>query len=198
MSNKPKRKTRLKGTATKKPCVDCGKKKDRFKAFKPRWAGCEKHRTDRGRRFYQPGCADCDAKVNGNIRQPRCIDCDRNRPKKRKASAAATPKPTPVVEPQTIPEAAAVVNAIPTPDPEAFVEAVAGASESLKAAVVEGKPKTLAPESEPVEVTGQTEPSPESVAVPEPAPEPAPAKRPKLATMADLSALFDGGDDSGE
>ena len=100
---KKKRKTRLKGTDTRKPCNDCGQTKDRFKDFKPRWAGCEKHRTEQGRRYYQPGCTDCDAKVNGNIRQPRCADCDRARSKKKpKASTKAAAKPTPT-------QAAAVV-----------------------------------------------------------------------------------------
>jgi hypothetical protein len=87
-TKKKKRKTRLKGTETQKPCVDCGKMKDRFKDFKPRWAGCATHRTEKGRRFYQEGCDDCAKIVNGNIRQPRCIGCDKARPKKRKAKPA--------------------------------------------------------------------------------------------------------------
>ena len=162
---KKKRKTRLKGTETHKPCVDCGKMKDRFKAFKPRWAGCVSHRSDRGRRIFEPGCDDCAKLVNGNIRQPRCIVCDAARPKKRKKKDA-TPEPTPVVE---------------APRPEAKPEPV-----------VEAKPE---PEPEPV-VEAKAEASPASVKVPEPeAPKPkAPKKkRPKIATAADLSALFDEG-----
>ena len=98
-----KKKTRLKGTDTKKPCQPtdkngCGKMKDRFKDFKPRWAGCADHRTARGRRFNEPGCAACSALVNGNIRQPRCIECDSKRVKKRKKTA--DPKPTTVETPK--------------------------------------------------------------------------------------------------
>ena len=89
-----KRKTRLKGTETRKPCFQCGKTKHRFNDFKPRWAGCVNHRTERGRRYFEPGCDECAALVNGNIRQPRCIECDKARPKKRKAKNAPAPTPT--------------------------------------------------------------------------------------------------------
>ena len=93
----------MKGTETRKPCFDCKKTKDRFKDFKPRWAGCVAHRTPNGRRYFQKGCADCAALVNGNIRQPRCISCDKLRPKKRApAKVAATPKPTPQPTPRTV------------------------------------------------------------------------------------------------
>lgn len=114
----PKRKTRLKGTETRKPCFDCGKTKDRFKDFKPRWAGCATHRTERGRRYFEPGCADCDAKVNGNIRQPRCIECDKARPKKRKAKTSAT-APKPKAKAASKPKAGPVAKVNPSPEPKA-------------------------------------------------------------------------------
>jgi len=136
---KKKRKTRLKGTDTMKPCFDCKQTKNRFTAFKPRWAGCVTHRTANGRRYFQQGCADCAALVNGNIRQPRCIECDKARPKKRKkANAAATPKPTPVVEPRTIPEPVAEV----APEP---VAEVVGKPEPSPESVTLPEPEPEAP-----------------------------------------------------
>lgn len=167
-----KRKTRMTGTETHKPCCDCGVLKDRFKDFKPRWAGCATHRNEKGRRYHQKGCADCDAKVNGNIRQPRCIECDRNRPKKRKKKNA-DPTPTKVEAAQPEPQPVAQ----PEPEP-----------------VVEQTPEPQ-PEPEPVAtVEGQDEPSSESEDV-TPEPTPAPKARPQIATMADLSALFGGDED---
>ena len=171
-----KKKTRLKGTETMRPCVDCGKMKNRFTAFKPRWAGCQVHRTERGRRFFQQGCGDCKALVNGNIRQPRCIECDKARPKKKKAAtptpiAAAVPDVLEAVE-AAVPVAVSVSETKllpPLPEPEPAVEAT--------------------PEPEPV-VVGQDEASVESVEV-TPAPT---AARPKIASVADLSKLF-GGDE---
>jgi len=159
-----KRKTRLKGTETEKPCFDCGVTKNRFTDFKPRWAGCVVHRTERGRRYMEPGCADCKALVNGNIRQPRCIECDKQRPKKRKAKGT-TPAPTkakakPKAKPKATPEPVAKVN--PTPEPKA--EPVA--------------------EATPVSVP---KPEPTKAKTPKTSKKP---KRPKLATMADLSKLF--------
>jgi hypothetical protein len=175
MGDKPKkqRRTRLKGTATEKPCVDCGQLKHRFNDFKPRWAGCATHRTDRGRRYHEPGCDECEKLVNGNIRQPRCIECDKARPKKR--AAKSTPEPVAV---ETTPEPVLTVLPGGEPEPE----------------VVE-----TTPEPEPVEpeVVGLDEPSPESVKVPEPEPKPKP-KRPKIATKADLLALFDSEATDGE
>jgi hypothetical protein len=126
MSNKTKagkpRKTRLLGTATHRPCVDCKQDKDRFKDFKPRWAGCADHRTEAGRRYHQPGCVACDKVVNGNIRQPRCIECDSKRQKKgRKAKVKADPTPTPtpppIVEPQVVSEPV-IVSPQTEPSPE--------------------------------------------------------------------------------
>lgn len=152
-----KRKTRLKGTETEKPCFDCGVTKNRFTDFKPRWAGCATHRTERGRRYLEPGCADCKALVNGNIRQPRCIECDKQRPKKR--NAAAKPKPTKPKPTKPV----ATVN--PTPEPKA--EPVAEAT------------PVVVPTPEPVAKKGK---QPKTSQKP---------KRPKLATMADLSALFE-------
>jgi hypothetical protein len=168
-----KRKTRLKGTDTQKPCLVCKKTKDRFKDFKPRWAGCELHRTERGRRYFQPGCVACAAKVNGNIRQPRCIECDSKRPKKGAAKkATVTPTPTPVVEVYAeelavSPEAQVATEAILAPEPVVVV----------------------APEPE---VVALDEPSPESVTLPEP------EARPQIASMSDLSKLFGGDDSDGE
>ena len=155
-----KRKTRLKGTETRKPCFDCKKTKDRFKDFKPRWAGCATHRTERGRRYFEPGCVECDKLVNGNIRQPRCIECDKARPKKRKAKAATTtaPKAKAKATPKAKAEPVAKVN--PTPEPKADPVA----------------------EATPVSV-----PEPKKGKTPKTSKKP---KRPKLATMADLSALF--------
>jgi hypothetical protein len=166
-----KKKTRLKGTETKKPCFDCGKTKDRFKDFKPRWAGCVQHRTPNGRRFFQKGCADCAALVNGNIRQPRCISCDKLRPKKRKAKKATAPTPTPVVKPEP-------VAVEPTPEPVA-VEPT--------------------PEPEPVAVEPKAEASPESVKLPEPeAPKPTPKPVKQATSAADIFALLDADDDDSE
>lgn len=177
-----KRRTRLKGTQTHKPCCECGKTKDRFKDFRPRWAGCATHRTERGRRYFEPGCAECVAVANGNIRQPRCVDCDKARPKKGKGKAAPAPTPV-VVEPET---AEPVLRVLPPVEPEP----------------VEAEPVEAAPEPEPV-VVGMEEAAPESVVVdPEPAPEPAaPAPEPKKVKtmsdiMADLSGLF--GDEDGD
>lgn len=169
--NKPKkRKTRMTGTEKQKPCCDCKVMKDRFKDFKPRWAGCVTHRTDKGRRYYQPGCAECDAKVNGNIRQPRCIECDRNRPKKRKAKTPK-PTPTPVVEPTPEPVVAEPEPVVAEPEP-----------------VVEPTP-----EPEPVAtVEGQDEPSTESEDVtPGPVAEPK-AKAKKFTSMTDLLGELSG------
>jgi hypothetical protein len=165
-----KRKTRLKGNETKRPCFDCGKTKDRFKDFKPRWAGCVQHRTPNGRRYFQPGCLECKALVNGNIRQPRCIACDALRPKRRSAAAAA---PTPVaVEPTPAPEPVAVE---PTPEPE---------------------PEAVEPTPEPVvEVVGQPEPSPESVKLPEPeAPKPVAKPKPVATSAADIFKMLEDAD----
>jgi hypothetical protein len=177
-TDKPKRKTRLKGTATHKPCVDCGKMKDRFAGFRPRWAGCASHRTERGRRYHEPGCDECEKLVNGNIRQPRCTECDKARPKKRNTKAETT------VEPKTLTDVALV----------SFPDAVLLPASSMEPEDLLGVPVMPEPEPEPV-VTAHEEPSLESVQVPEPEPEPTPASvkkaRPKIASMADLSKLFD-------
>jgi hypothetical protein len=160
------RKTRLKGTETEKPCKvvkrdgsvhGCLKTKNRFTDFKPRWAGCSAHKTEGGRRFFEPGCADCAKVVNGNIRQPYCIECDSSRPKK---AGAATPKPKAKATPKAKPKPVATVN--PTPEPKA--EPVAEATPVVVPAPVAKKGKQPKTSQKP--------------------------KRPKLATMADLSALF--------
>lgn len=183
---KKKKKTRLKGTATRKPCVDCGKEKDRFKDFKPRWAGCATHKTEKGRRYYQEGCDDCAKIVNGNIRQPRCIGCDKARPKKRNKKKQADPKPTETkaavnVDPNpTLPPAPAPKVGDRVPSPEDGPEA-----EAVIQAVVD-----VAPMNEAVTVEPQDEASDESEDV-TPAPAPTP-ERPKIASMADLSKLFGG------
>jgi len=195
--SKKKRGTRLKGTDTKKPCVDCGKTKDRFKSFRPRWAGCATHRSENGRRYFQAGCADCTSLVNGNIRQPRCIDCDAQRPKKRKGDEDPTPTPTvetpedaanpdETTEDRTVlPEDPKVGDLVESP--EDGEDAVA----PIQAVVV------AAPLATAVTVEAQDEPAPESVSLPEPqAAKPAPRpvvvdKRPAIASMADLSKLFD-------
>jgi len=168
-----KRKTRLKGTETKRPCVDCGKTKDRFKDFKPRWAGCVTHRTENGRRYYQKGCADCDKLVNGNIRQPRCIDCDKQRPKKRKADKASTPTPTVTAKPK----------------PETKPEPVETKPEPV---VIEAKPEPT-PEPEPVAtVEAKPEASPESTNLPEPeAPKPVARPKPVATSAADIFAMLE-------
>ena len=124
------RKTRLKGTEAKKPCFDCGVTKDRFADFKPRWAGCVQHRTANGRRYNQTGCTDCAALIHGNIRQPRCIECDKLRPKKLKAAATQTPKP---VKPKPV----AVEPVMVEPKTESSPESV-----KLPEPVVVAKPRT--------------------------------------------------------
>ena len=211
MSTQPK-KTRLKGTSTKKPCFDCGRTRDRFAHFKPRWAGCVSHRIANGRRFYQAGCADCEKLVNGNIRQPRCIDCDKKRGKKQKPGVStptpiiAAPKPAAqpvaaaVVEPESVvveapTEAPTETLVVEEPTPEAEAEA--------EPVVIEPTPEVEAePEAE--EAQGETEvlaveePSAESVTLPEPTPAPTPKTkaRPAIASMADLSKLFGGDNDA--
>lgn len=219
MSDK-KRKTRLKGTETRKPCFGCGKTKDRLKDFKPRWAGCINHRTDRGRRFFKAGCADCESVVNGNIRQPRCIGCDKARPKKRNEATV-----TPTVE---TPKAIESLAALATDDPvvlvpgPAVVAAVAAAeagvvdapmiegadpvvAEASKAIVLpEPKIETPAPVEAPAPVVVTTPeptvaPAHEAVVVSVPPPVVAPAvptpARKKVANKADLFALFSGDDE---
>lgn len=169
-TSKPKkRKTRLKGTETRKPCVDCGRTRDRFKHFKPRWAGCVTHRSANGRRYYQDGCEECDKLVNGNIRQPRCVDCDKKRPKKSRKKTA-TPTPTP--EAKTEPKA-------PEPKAEPVPAVVA---EPVTVAPVKPEPKTE------TKVEAKVEASPESTKLPEPEPE----AKPVISSMDDLSALFGG------
>ena len=164
---KKPRKTRMTGTAALRPCVQCKELKPRFTAYKPRWAGCVAHKTERGRRIFEPGCADCKAIADGNIRQPRCIDCDKTRSKKRNVvTPSVTPTPikaeVPVVAAATI-EVPAVVDLPAEPEPE--------------------------PEPEAVTVEPQSEASDESVEV-TPPPVAAPKARPKIASMDDLSKLF--------
>jgi hypothetical protein len=177
------RKTRLKGTESQKPCFDCGVTKDRFKDFKPRWAGCVSHRTERGRRYHQAGCAECEKIVNGNIRQPRCIGCDKQRPKKQAEASVATPtveapvfQPGPQIEAALQAEAAGVVEVVSveaaSPEVQAAVQAVL-----LPEPVVVATP---APEAAP---------APEAVAVVVPAPVAA-TPRKRVASKADLFAMF--------
>lgn len=212
MSEK-KRKTRLKGTENKKPCFDCGKTKDRFKDFKPRWAGCVKHRTDRGRRYFQTGCAECEKIVNGNIRQPRCIECDKSRPKK--VAGQAAPIVTPEVS-SIAALAAVVTEEPPVALPEAVVEAKSqvaveqGGVDVPITGKMEPEDLTGLPEVEEVEEDlAEPEPEPEPVVVETPEPEAPPAPqatavvvppaapavptpRKKVANKADLFALFSG------
>jgi hypothetical protein len=170
------RKTRLKGDANTRPCVDCHQVKDRFKDFKPRQSRCAKHRI-KGTKS-DPTCAGCVALVNGNVRQPRCIACDSQRSGKRgKNKVAATPvtvpaqvAPTPVA-PVATPEPNVVV-------PVATVETTVAATPAA-APAVEVAPTPVAPVA-----------APEPVAV---APVEAPKvkkSRPNGATKADLAALF--------
>jgi hypothetical protein len=168
------RKTRLKGTPTTRPCFDCGKIKNRFKDFKPRWAGCADHKSERGRRYHEPGCDACEKIVNGNIRQPRCIECDAKRPKKRrKAKQAAAPAP------QATPTPA------PTPEPVA--------------AEPEPTPVVVEPTPEPEPVATVATPEPEdapaedATPVSVPAPKPEKKARPKIASKADLFKLLESG-----
>jgi hypothetical protein len=126
------KKTRLVGTATTRPCTFCKKVKDRFKDFKPRWSRCAKHRI-KGTKG-DPNCADCTKLVNGNTRQPKCIECDSKRTTKKAkaptpvtvapvaAQAAPAPVETPVaaqvapVEPANKIEAVATATAAPAPE----------------------------------------------------------------------------------
>jgi hypothetical protein len=181
-----KRKTRLKGTENQKPCFDCGVTKDRFKDFKPRWAGCATHRTERGRRYHKAGCAECEKIVNGNIRQPRCIGCDKQRPKKQaEATGTVTVTPTveapvfqpgPQVEAALQAEAAGVVEVV-------SVEPASTEVQAAVRAVVLPEPVVVAtPEPE-------AAPAPEAVAVTVPAPVAAQPRK-KVASKADLFAMF--------
>lgn len=173
----PTKKTRLKGTATKKTCVACKVEKDRFKDFKPRWSRCSKHRI-KGTKT-DPNCTDCQKVVNGNIRQPRCVECDAKRTTK-KGKKVTTPTPTaatpvaapaPVAEPVTV----APVATAAAPAPEATqVQAPAPVAPTP---TVEAKPEPVA-----VTVAAQAEPTP--------APRPK-AKKPGLTKLADLAKLLD-------
>lgn len=203
MNTEKKRKTRLKGTDARKPCFGCGKVKDRFKDFKPRWAGCTTHRTERGRRFFQPGCTECEKLVNGNIRQPRCITCDKARPKKQ----AEGEQPTVETPAQVAPEVAAPVAAVEVAQPkiEDVLDVVTVEDAGVASPEVQAATKaTLLPEAPRVET-----PAPVAVATPEPAVQPAPeaaavtvppvvqaekpaAPRKKVASKADLFALLSG------
>ena len=166
-SQTPQKKTRLKGTATIRRCVGCNKDKNRFTEFKPRWSRCAKHRI-KGTKG-DPACADCQKLVNGNVRQPRCIECDSKRTTKKgkkttpptvaTPTPVAAPTPAPVVEPVTVtpitvaqtetpaaPEATqvtapAAVEPTPTPAPEP----VAAVTAPVEAKVEEPAPVVKAP-----------------------------------------------------
>jgi hypothetical protein len=182
------RKTRLKGDANNRPCVDCGVTKDRFKDFKPRQSRCAKHRI-KGTKS-DPACAACVALVNGNVRQPRCIECDSKRSGKRAKNKVATPvaapapvAPTPVA-PVATPAPVEPVVAAPVATVEAPVAATPVASPAVEVA-----PTPVAPAAtvEPVAV------APVAVEAKAEAPAPKVVKkaRPNGATKADLAKLFD-------
>lgn len=132
------KKTRLKGTKTEKTCAGpCGKTKDRFKDFKPRWSRCAKHRIKGAK--SDPNCADCVTLVNSVIRQPKCIECDAKRSTKKgkKTTAAPTPVTVAPVAPAapTAPEATPVqapAPVEPTPVQAATPEPVAQAPAKAK------------------------------------------------------------------
>lgn len=167
------RKTRLKGDAKTRPCVDCGKTKDRFKDFKPRQSRCAKHRI-KGTKT-DPSCAACVALVNGNVRQPRCIECDSKRSGKRGKNKVATPvaAPAPVAPVVAAPVETKVEPVIATP--------VVAPAVAVAPTPVESVP--VVPVEEPVAVAPV-----EEVKVAAPAPK---KSRPSAATKADLARLLD-------
>lgn len=137
MATSTKTKTEA-GTAEKlgpkqKRCCGCDTVKNRFKAFKPRWGRCSKHK-EAGKPF-QAKCKGCVEAINSNIRQPRCVECDAARtkkvaaakPKKGKKGKKGTTVQVPSVEPTTVvvPPPAPVVEptvvVAPAPVPEPVV-----------------------------------------------------------------------------
>ena len=159
-TNQP-RKTRLKGDANSRPCFDCGVTKDRFKDFKPRQSRCAKHRI-KGTKS-DPTCDGCVKLVNGNVRQPRCTDCDSKRSGKRSKSKVATPvaapapvAPTPVVAAPvaTVVEASVVV---PVATVETQVEATPAAAPAVEVAPTPTAPVEPVATVEPV-VVAQVKP----------------------------------------
>jgi hypothetical protein len=170
------KKTRLIGTATTRPCTVCLKTKDRFKDFKPRWSRCAKHRI-KGQKG-DPACAECVKLVNGNTRQPKCIECDSKRTSKKGTKVA----PTPVV---AAPVAAQVVEPVVEPVQVAHVAtATAAPAPEATTVTLATAPPVAAPE--PVAAI-QVEAAPAPVEV---APKPK-AKRNSLASLADLAKLMD-------
>jgi hypothetical protein len=175
MSQENQKKTRLKGTATTRTCVGpCGQTKDRFKCFRPRWSRCAKHRIKGGK--GDPNCDKCVALINGNVRQPRCIECDSKRTTKKgkKITTVAAPVAAPVVVP-TAPVEPVTVNTVATVETTAATPVQAPA---------------------PLEPTPA--PTPETVTVAAPAAlveASAPAEKPKrkagLNKLADLAKLID-------
>jgi len=89
--SKPTYSPRFKGDPYKKECVDCGETKDRLKAFKPRWGKCPDHRKTTKRGEAVEGCEDCENSRNSVVRQPRCVECDAVRGKKKAKTKAAKP-----------------------------------------------------------------------------------------------------------
>jgi len=180
------RKTRLKGDASNRPCVDCHQTKDRFKGFKPRQSRCAKHRI-KGTKS-DPTCAGCVALVNGNVRQPRCIECDSKRSGKRAKNKVATPVAIPATAAPT------PVAPVATPAPVAPVEPVVAApvatvetpvaATPVASPAVEVAPTPVAPAATVEPVAVAVEAKVEAVAAPRKA-------RPNGATKADLAKLFD-------
>ena len=154
----PKFTARFKGDPHKKECVACGQTKDRLKAFKPRWGKCSAHRLTTKRGEVVEGCQDCDDNRNSVVRQPRCVECDAARGKKKgkkvtpttTAPAAKAPakKKKPAKKKVAAKKVAVPVNIevieVPATDPvEAAVEA-ATAAEPIT--VTEEVPATETPE----------------------------------------------------
>jgi hypothetical protein len=71
----------------KKPCLNCKRKLPLYASFRPRWRGCIAHALPSGRRTFVLDCEDCQEVVASRTRQPRCIDCDKDRMSLRKVYA---------------------------------------------------------------------------------------------------------------
>lgn len=84
---------RFKGDPHTKKCVDCNKTKNRLTEFKPRWGKCSEHRKTTKRGETVEGCDDCENARNSVVRQPRCVECDATRGKKKAAKTTATATP---------------------------------------------------------------------------------------------------------
>lgn len=151
---KPKFTARFKGDPLKKECVDCHQVKHRLKDFKPRWGKCSEHRGTTKRGEMVKGCEQCDEARNSVVRQPRCIECDATRGKKKAAEKADTKVPAKKVAAKKVgknkvAKKAPVVKVIKNPEPvepitvtEEISEEVLEAEKQIEAIAAQGALET--------------------------------------------------------